>query len=415
MEHFFTPPQPFGEYGHHQVKLAVSIETFLNHRWDWLDFLAFATCGDVVGMQNIIWLTDDTFIWVEGDNNGTEFDHLLNLFAVQRATFTSTSGEMHDLILAKVANYTSLSAGASRVFWHAVTTSNCEKLMLKPENMYEGFVPCSGPTLLQFFDTTPSLELMEFKDFSFEEADCHALASLKKTGLEITFEGCSFDAQGAEDICTEWLRHSQLVAKLDNCKMENSILFSALNGNSSVKNLSMDATQGEFIMSDLAQVLPGNLGIETLRVILSPRDGTWDNLLRSLWAHPRIQSVSLCFVPSLSTASKTSMMNEVLRLAQCNTVVHTIDLPDHAKDEEFFQDSIVPRLEMNRSFFEDQRQALMRADPAIRGRLLGRALHVIRNNPDLLFRFLSANVPAFVRSDKDSPIITSGQKRKTRL
>jgi hypothetical protein len=37
-----------------------------------------------------------------------------------------------------------------------------------------------------------------------------------------------------------------------------------------------------------------------------------------------------------------------------------------------------------------------------------RALHVVRNNPDLLFRFLSENVPAFVRSE-DGPI---SEKRK---
>jgi hypothetical protein len=116
----------------------------------------------------------------------------------------------------------------------------------------------------------------------------------------------------------------------------------------------------------------------------------------------------------MAAASKTRFMNEVLRLAQCNTVVHTIDLPDDAKDEEFFQNSIVPRLEMNRNCFADQRRALKRADPSIRGQLLGRALHVVRYNPNLLFRFLSENVPAFVRSEEDDPIITSGQKRKAR-
>jgi hypothetical protein len=144
-------------------------------------------------------------------------------------------------------------------------------------------------------------------------------------------------------------------------------------------------------------------------------DETWSVLLRSLWAHPRIQSVSLSFYLRLSAVSKTSMMNAVLRLAQCNTLVHTIEiLPDGANDEEFFQNSIVPRLEMNRSCFEDQRQTLKRADPSIRGQLLGRALYVVRHNPDLCFRFLSENVPAFVRSDADGPIIPSGQKRKAR-
>jgi hypothetical protein len=83
----------------------------------------------------------------------------------------------------------------------------------------------------------------------------------------------------------------------------------------------------------------------------------------------------------------------------------------HAKDEEFFQNSIVPRLEMNRNLFEDQRQALTPADPSMRGQLLGRALHVVRSNPDLLFRFLLENIPVFVRF---GPLIRCGQKHKAR-
>jgi hypothetical protein len=98
------------------------------------------------------------------------------------------------------------------------------------------------------------------------------------------------------------------------------------------------------------------------------------------------------------------MNDAVLRLAQRNTVVHTIDLSGNAKDEELFQNFILPRLEMNRNCFEDQRQALTRADPTIRGQLLGRALHVVRSNPNLLFRFLSENVPTFVRSD--DPVVS---------
>jgi hypothetical protein len=107
-------------------------------------------------------------------------------------------------------------------------------------------------------------------------------------------------------------------------------------------------------------------------------------------------------------------MNGLLRLAQYNTVVHTIELPDEAIHEEIFQNFIVPRLQMNRSCFEDQRRTLKRADPSIRAQLLGRALHVVRSNPDLLFRFLSENVPAFVRSDENGPIIRPRQKRKAR-
>jgi hypothetical protein len=45
---------------------------------------------------------------------------------------------------------------------------------------------------------------------------------------------------------------------------------------------------------------------------------------------------------------------------------------------------------------EFQTQAVKRADSSIRPQLLGRALHVVKCNSDLVFRFLSENVPAFV-------------------
>jgi hypothetical protein len=420
MEHLFTPTQrlPAEIFGYTEVQLAVPIEAFLNHRWDWSDFRAFLA-GDEGEMEKIIWITEDTFFWVEDENTQVGFDQV-HTDGIQRATFTTTSGETHILILAK-AGATATVNGAFNVFWHAVTTSNCVKLKLQNEYSWSGLWPCSGPALSKFLKASPELELLEFRSFDFKDAHCRALATLERTGLEVTFEMCSFDAQGAEATFIQWLRHSQVVTKLELCKMKDSII-SALSGNSSVKKLSMgcsfDAFTGEYgdcHTRSLAGVLPGNQGIENLFVSSMLSDETWSLLLRSLWAHPRIQSLSLCFVGELTAAFKTSIMNAVFRFAQCNTVVLTIDLfPGHAKDEEFFQNSIVPRLEMNRNCFEDQRQALTRADPSIRGKLLGRALHVVRSNPDLLFRFLSENVPAFVRSDEDDPIITSGQKRKAR-
>jgi hypothetical protein len=108
-----------------------------------------------------------------------------------------------------------------------------------------------------------------------------------------------------------------------------------------------------------------------------------------------------------------------------NTMVHTIELPDAYTDEEVYQNSILPRLEMNRTCFEVQRQAVKRADPSIRPQLLGRALHVVRYNPELVYLFLSENVPAFVRTEEEQeqeqdsatpllndPTIVAGQKRK---
>jgi hypothetical protein len=80
-------------------------------------------------------------------------------------------------------------------------------------------------------------------------------------------------------------------------------------------------------------------------------------------------------------------------------VVHTIELPFN--NEEVYQNAILPRLEMNRNSFLVQRRAVKRADPSIRPQLLGRALHVVRYNPELVFLFLSENVPAFVRTEEE--------------
>jgi hypothetical protein len=92
-------------------------------------------------------------------------------------------------------------------------------------------------------------------------------------------------------------------------------------------------------------------------------------------------------------------MNAILQMLQHNTVVQTITLPDQLRDEAVYQNSILPRLEMNRSYCEVQRQALKRANPSIRPKLLGRVLYVVRHNPNLVFPFFSENVPAFVRTD----------------
>jgi hypothetical protein len=183
-------------------------------------------------------------------------------------------------------------------------------------------------------------------------------------------------------------------------------------------------------MCSLLQALPGNLGIEEVTFNdFEMSDEAWSLLFRSLATHPRgiiSLSILLGFSSSLtySAVSITTRMNAILQMLRHNTVIHTIDLSDQLRDEETYQKkSILPRLEMNRSCFEMQRQAVTRSDPCIRPHLLGRALHVVRYNPDLVFRFVLENIPAFVRMEEveensaipleNDPIVTFGERRKT--
>jgi hypothetical protein len=230
MEQFFTPTQRLQDrrdifdesLGYTEVQLAVSIEAFMNHSWDWSNFYAFVK-GDEGEMWKILWIAEDTFIFVEDENNRLEYDLHDDYEIEQRAKFTAPSGETHELVLALDQESSSLPAGASSLFWHALAANNFLKLQL--ELMSDCFELCYGPDLLRFLEASPPLELLEFDNFHFEEAQCRALATLERTDLEVTFRDCCFDAQGAKDTFIEWLRHSQVVTKLESCMMDGNILL----------------------------------------------------------------------------------------------------------------------------------------------------------------------------------------------
>jgi hypothetical protein len=285
----------------------------------------------------------------------------------------------------------------------------------------------SGPILSQLLRETPSLQVLEFNEFLFKEEDCRALETLQRTDLKIKLRRCSLDPQGADDTFIEWFRHNEVVTELNRCYYRNSSIICALSGNKAIKKFSMERYPGGFAdeeeISSLAQALPGNRGIEHLTLCdFHSRIETWSLLVSSLATHPRIKLVSICFrFPSLiSGQSKCTLMSAIIQMLQRNTVVETIKLlPGAFNDEEVYRNSILPRLEMNRTCFEVQRQAVKRADLSIRPQLLGRALHVVRYNPNLVFQFLFENVPAFVRIEEQEeasaiPLqaIVSGQKRK---
>jgi hypothetical protein len=444
MDQFFTPTRRLQsvreEYRHFdvpvdyaEVQLAVPVEDFLIYRWTWADLRAFTSGG---ARQKIVWITEDTFLSVDG-GAALETGHDEHSALLQAYSTAPCGGEQSLVVWTPLVFFrgytTSLPTGACSIFWRAITTSNIVKLTIRCSGP-----SClsSGPVLSQFLGGSPSLKYLEFVEADFGEEHCRALATLlERTDLAIVFRGSRFLPQGAQGAFIEWLRSNQVVTDIHHCDMETSIL-SALSGNTSVKRLSFDAIRDksdEKHVRSLIEALPTNQGLELLalnNVVMS--DETWVLLFRSLSTHNTMKSLSLIGWRShLSAESKTTRMRAILQMLQHNTVMRTIQLSDDfTEDEEMYQSSILPRLEMNRNSFEVQRRAVKRADLSIRAQLLGRALHAVRYNPDLVFRFLSENVPAFVRSEDDdnddvgddavtpsendpTAFINSGQKRKT--
>jgi hypothetical protein len=429
MEHFFTPIRRHqdgfdGPFGYTEVELALSVEEFLSYSWDWKDLCAFVSSGD---LPKIIWITQHAYLGVKENHSDfalTDDRPRVTLAAKLQAP----SGQENFLWLCQ-DSHPAHPTEACNVFWRAITTSNMAHLVIQDCQSFPGGLP-SGPILSQFLRGSPLLQSVHMREFDFKEEHRRALATLERFDLEVKLRGCSFgtqDTEGiyqdAEDAFIEWFRHNQVVMDLDCCYMGTRII-SALSGNNSVKRLTF-RFRSENEMPALARALPGNMGIEHLAFRnFEVTDEIWCLLFRSLSRHPRVKSLSLQYESSgpLSAASKTARMQAVLEMLRHNTVVHTIDLAGHFMDVEVYLNAILPRLEMNRSYFEVQRQALKRADLSIRPQLLGRALHVVHYNPNLVFQFLSENVPAFVRTEEEEeasaiPLqndcaIVSGNKRK---
>jgi hypothetical protein len=410
MEHFFRPIRRYqdiweeerddddGILEYTELELAVSPEDFLIYSWHWEDLLAFVAGGV---MRKILWITENAYLVVEDDENPFVFtEGSFGCFGV--AEIQAMSNQQQTLTLAPLYD-NDFSTGEMGVFWRAVATSNSVKM-----NIQAAGLP-SGPILSQFFQSSPSLQYLAFDGVHFKKEHCRALATLLRTDLAVKLSCYTIEPQDAEYTFIEWFRHNQVVTELDCWHWEMGNHFVCSERNNSVKRLAFSHIPLEHI-SSLAQALPGNTGIEHLRLVYDEMsDDVWSLLFRSISRHPRVEFLSLA--PNcrprphpLSAASKTARMKAILQMLQHNTVLRTIDLTYDLRDEAVYQNSILPRLEMNRSCFEVQRQAVKRADPCIRPQLLGRALHVVQYNPNLVFHFLLENVPAFVRSD-EGPII----------
>jgi hypothetical protein len=405
-----------------EVQLAVPVEDFLAYRWDWKDLQAFLTGGI---KPKLLWITESAFLIVDLDGDMYRFAGRRGYMAAsieETAGMTYPNEREHALTLVQMYQSDPLTVELS-VFWRAVATSNSVELEILDELKSGVLGLPSGPLLSQFLRESPLLRTLEFDGFPFWEEHCLALTTLQRTDLNVTLTNCNFYPQQVEEVFYEWFQHNKVVTEI-NCFESDSRTLSALSGNNSVRTLKLNNSFSEGGMRCLHQGLTGNRGIEDLIMVdVELTDKNWCLLLHSLSTHPRIECVTYEDEEmSLSAESKTTWMNAILQMLQHNTVVRTLDLSEAFGNEDVYQNSILPRLDMNRNYFEVQRKAVKRADPSIRSQLLGRALHVVRYNPNLVFQFLSENVPAFVRSEeeedstlslqKEGATITSGQKRK---
>jgi hypothetical protein len=128
-------------------------------------------------------------------------------------------------------------------------------------------------------------------------------------------------------------------------------------------------------------------------------------LCQSLQAHPALTSLDLNNTKPLAQDGDRIVLSHrtpsfVAEMMQTNTILQTIHFSMYGRYDEIYSETILPRLLTNR--FRPRVLAVKKTvDGPFREKVLGRALHCVRSNPNLVWMFLSQNVDAFVRSEEE--------------
>jgi hypothetical protein len=140
-------------------------------------------------------------------------------------------------------------------------------------------------------------------------------------------------------------------------------------------------------------------------------DDNWSVLCESVKAHATLTSLDLRNtrpgrlngdVIMLSDEQKTHRTRELAEMVKRSTSLHTIrlTLADNGRAEQIYIQEILPYLSTNR---HRPRVLVVKKinERPFREKVLGRALHCVSTDPNLVRMFLSENVDAFVRSEEE--------------
>jgi hypothetical protein len=278
-------------------------------------------------------------------------------------------------------------------------------------------ITCAGLSRL-FQESRDSLRTFTLENMTLNEDQCRALAIASRPTLEIALHNCSLPhGTDCENAFIECLQSDSGLIKLVRCRISCRVLSAGLTGNSRVTRLLLPHswTQGDAGKSGFFRALASNRGLEYLNVNGNfIYDKNWAVLCESLQAHPALTNLDLSGtipVPGRLTsrrilsdeqkAHRTGLLADMVRR---NTTLHTITVSEREWDQQIYAQRVRPYLETN--MYRSRVVAVKKTkEPSFREKVLGRALHSVKTNPNLVWMFLSENVDAFARSNEESNII----------
>jgi hypothetical protein len=271
--------------------------------------------------------------------------------------------------------------------------------------------PLSGACISLFFqESRDELRKVVLCDMVLSEDHCRALATMSRLDVVLTMNRCSL-SNNAAGAFVECLQSGRGPVNLYRCEIGSQILANALTGDSRVTSfkpaygLTDDAEKAV-----LYRALANNRGLDDLDLHgCSISDNTWSVLCKSLQAHPTFTSLDLYSTVPRSPAGaaiifsdeqKTRRTRALAKMMQTNTLLQTIQLAASERDEQIYTEEISPYLVTN--LYRPRVLAVKKTkDRPLREKVLGRAVHSVRSNPNLVWMLLSENVDAFVSWEEE--------------
>jgi hypothetical protein len=276
--------------------------------------------------------------------------------------------------------------------------------------------PISGPTLSNFFQEIHHRKVT-LAGITLDEEQCRALATVSSLDLEIILERCSLapdDIFSCQKAFIECLQRDRGPTELDRCLISHRIIANALIGNIRVVKLRIACGEDESeIIQDHAGIGIMFRALTEMRGLLELNlydhfimDDHWHILCQSLKMHRTLTCLDLRYtqrwdtLPMITNERKMRRIRGIAEVLKVNTLLHTIKLSPFKTDHQIFNESVTPRLEMNR--YRPRVLAVKQAGPDNRFRraLLGQALQspLVRNKSNVIWMLLSENADVVVES-----------------
>lgn len=264
----------------------------------------------------------------------------------------------------------------------------------------------SPKALLNYLtESNSNLQRLRFDGLALNEEYFQVMVDAPvRIDIEIDLRSCKIKSSAGDSFLACLASGRGLTTRLYECEIHTDILVNALRGSMRLKELYLKelewSTRSEEDFEMIAGALANTRSLEVLVIHgVSINDTAWFALCRALVSNPNLRRLRLTNSfsvrnESLSYQNLRNRSHALATLVWSHTVMQVVLVEPNGEDHDrhVFEALVVPRLEMNRTFFADQRIALKQAHIAVRPQLLGRVLAMVRLNPNLFFKLISENV-----------------------